>query len=172
MIKIAAILAFTLSFAFGDELPNDVKRLQTQRDQAVKKIDAKFISQLEQLKKKHMNRGDLKAANAIQELIAGIAPQEDTDKLEDHSKTSQPTKTELEDSLWTWGSGGTLTLQKNGVARHTSWGHSAGKWKKYSDGSIKISVGQKVFKVTFLDDMQGQVTLVETGAKTTITRKN
>ena len=141
-------------------IPSELEKLEKERVGEIAEVNSNYVKQLEKLKLKYMKKGDLDSANMVQSKIDSIS-----------TPNQKPQKDQLEDSRWAWGSGGTLTLQKNGVARHTSWGHRSGKWKKYNDGTMTITVGSSVFKVTFIDDVQGQVIHKKTGAKTTITRK-
>ena len=148
-----------MTSVFGS-VSSELDNIEKQRLKKIEAINTLYLKQFEKLKMEYMKKGDLASANQVQAKIDSIS-----------SKEVKSTKQGLEDSIWTWGSGGTLTLQKNGVARHTSWGHSSGKWRKSNDGTVTITVGSRVFKVTFINDVQGQVIFKQTGAKTTITRK-
>ncbi|MDA8975492.1 hypothetical protein N9F44_00620 [Akkermansiaceae bacterium] len=158
-LRILIISTIVMGSALG-AAPSELAKLDKQRLDKIEEINASYIEQCEKLKLKYMTKGDLDSANKVQARIDSIA-----------SNINEPSLNKFEDSRWAWGSGGVLTLQKNGVARHTSWGHRSGKWKLYKDGTMKITIGNSVFEVTFSSDMQGEVIHSKGGAKTTITRK-
>jgi hypothetical protein len=56
----------------GNELPPEAKRLEQQRNEAVLRIDSTYSKELEKIKVMYTKRGDLEAANAINELISKI----------------------------------------------------------------------------------------------------
>ena len=67
-------LFLVLTFAYGTSniLPSDVQWLVSKRSKAVDKIDRTFIEELDKLKIKYMNSGELDHANAIEELIEEV----------------------------------------------------------------------------------------------------
>ena len=65
-LGLACILTTLVNAEF---LPYDAKHLVAQRELAIKRIDEKFLSELEKLKTKYVKSGDLENALSINELI-------------------------------------------------------------------------------------------------------
>lgn len=145
--------------AVEESPPPELIRLQELRAREVQKIDEVYLKSLETLMIKFMKKGDLDGANLIDQEIKKYSPD-----LGESAK--------VETTRWTWGSGGELVLQGDGIARHTAWGKSNGTWKKLVDGSIHLKGGNGlIFKITFTDDGIGLVDNNTNNLKTTITPK-
>jgi hypothetical protein len=147
-------LAASLNQVRGDT-PPELKRLQEQRDRKIEEIDRVYLRELETLKIRYTKQGDLESANLVNDIIQSMI----TDKADKLPDTGEVTR-------WEWGSGGILTLSPEGVARHTGW-NQPGKWRRESDGSIRLETGSRAFRIVFEDDI-GKVTALRGGATTTI----
>ena len=65
-------LVLLISVSQGVELPLEAKKLADQRSEAIQKIDAKYVQELEKIKVAYTKRGDLDSANAVAELIEKV----------------------------------------------------------------------------------------------------
>jgi len=75
-------------------------------------------------------------------------------------------------SEWLWGSGGTLTLERNRDASHTAWS-IPGSWKKMRDGTLSLQRpgGDPPMSVKFSDEsLTNAVVTSHLGTTTTIKR--
>ena len=73
---ISTLLLFaTNNFCFSDGIPQEVARLDEQRDSAIRKIDEKYVEELENIKKALTKTGDLEAALAVDSKIKSIQSQ-------------------------------------------------------------------------------------------------
>lgn len=79
-------IVFLVSFplcAIAEELPYEVKRLQVQRNSAIRKIDTTYIKQLEKIKSKYLRASKLDDANLVNDLILEArSSQKDFDPIE------------------------------------------------------------------------------------------
>ena len=66
------MFALTVMLSASDKLPYEAANLVAKRERAIEKIDEKFVTELEKLKKTFTKRGDLESANAIVFLIASV----------------------------------------------------------------------------------------------------
>ena len=68
-ISICFLISLFAGYSSGSELPSDVKRLVSNRNVAVVRIDEIFDKELERLLVKYTKMGDLESANKINALI-------------------------------------------------------------------------------------------------------
>lgn len=66
---VCAIISLLAGWSSGEELPREVERLISKRNEAVTKIDRTMVEELEKLKLQYTKDGDLEAANKTVELI-------------------------------------------------------------------------------------------------------
>ena len=156
---ILLLLSTMALFAVEDSLPPELARLQELRAREVEKINKVYLKELMVLKTKFMKKGDLDGANRINQEIKKYSPESSEEA-------------ELKTTRWNWGSGSELVLRGDGIAQHTGWRNSNGKWKRLADGSIHLEGGNGViFKITFTSERIGQVESINGSGKTTITLK-
>lgn len=158
MKTITLLLLMVSLNTFGETLPPDAAALRAKRDARVTEIDRIYVAELEKLQAKHMRDGALDAANRISDEINRVMPDPFFKPEEKYDGT-----------VWAWGSGGELTLEKGGKAIHTKWGRS-GKWKVDGDSVMVESDTGARFKVLFESDGAAQVISANGGASTSLVR--
>ena len=85
-------------------------------------------------------------------------------------KSKDPLK--RKDTRWKWGSGGYITLKRNGDAIHDRWRGGVGKWERNEDGSLSLTGPTgKLFSVKFTSENSATV-IGPTGGSTEITRED
>ncbi len=152
-----------LVFSASAQLTGEARILKEKRDAKIAEIDKIYKEQLAKLKTKALENRDVAAAEAIQAEIDGGKSQGTfpTGGAVDFTKSTR----------WTWGSGGVLTLRKDGVAQHTEWTKD-GSWRTLASGGIVIkSYAGVTFDVTFDENGKGRVSCDKNGAETTLVRR-
>ncbi|MCB1232782.1 MAG: hypothetical protein KDN19_21235 [Verrucomicrobiae bacterium] len=138
---------------FNDEANSLLKqRLQDLREGAIKNGNLPLVKGVDQ------------ALNDLEKPIATLGADDAKDaEMEDDSLPK----------TWSWGSGGTLQLLRNGTAIHSRWGGNNGHWKWTRRGSRLdlFHPDGSVMKVELNRDGTGTVTS-RIGATTTITPLN
>ena len=140
---------------FAVELPADAAALKGKRDAKIAEINQLYANELGKLQKVALKNTNLEAANAIEKEIASVVV--------------NPLKDSIVDPVgqWKWGSGGMLTIQRNGSAQHSTWNHH-GSWSKVDTKSFNlISDNGMEFVIRFKNGSEGTV-YVGTSPKTEI----
>jgi hypothetical protein len=159
-MKTTLLILMALSAcAFGQTLPPDAAALQAKRDAKVAEINQHYAAALERLKKKAMAEGNLETAKLLESEIAKATPDPFFKPEEKYNGT-----------VWAWGSGGELTLEKGGKATHTKWSRS-GKWKVEGDSVMVESDTGTRFKVMFESSDAAQVISANGGSSTSLVKK-
>lgn len=131
--------------------------------QAAAPIDKIYQDSLNSMKLRFTKDGKLNEALVVDKEIQKLAPK---------TPSRAATAASLNDSEWTWGSGGTLKLVKGGTATHSAW-NARGSWKLVDDKTISLQRpgNDPPMTVIFTNPnlTSGEVTSY-TGGKTTMTR--
>lgn len=158
LLLAASLLSLSLNLS-ADRLPPDAEALKAKRDAKIAEINQLYAEALGKLQKKAMAEGNLESAKLLEDEIAKATP-------DPFFKPEQ----RYENTVWAWGSGGELTLEKGGKATHSKWSRS-GKWKVEGDAVIVESDAGTKFKVMFESDDAAQVISTTGGKSTSLVKK-
>jgi hypothetical protein len=165
-MKTIAILMLMAAAAVAGDVPAEAAKLVEIREREINKINVAYLQKLDALLVDYRAKGNTEAVKVVEGLIA---------EVEDGNPSAMGKEEEPEEeetTRWDWGSGGVLTLQSGGKAKHSGWRRS-GTWKKEADGGLQVlSDDGKVFKIVFVDDRVGKVVSLDGKGSTTITRKD
>ncbi len=115
--------------------PAELQKLRAIYDAEIKRVTevpkSRYLEALERLQATFTKDGELDEALRVKEEIRVIR--------EESAAVPAIAINEriLYGSEWLWGTGGTLTLERNGDASHTAWS-VPGSWKKMRDGTISL----------------------------------
>lgn len=157
---------FALVFPVLAEVPAEAQKLVEIREREINRINLAYLQKLDALLVDYRAKGDSEAVQAVEALIA------EAEEGKPAAKDGEEIAEAEETTRWDWGSGGVLTLQAGGKAKHSGW-RKSGTWNKEPDGSLQIlSDAGKVFKIVFVDERVAKVVSLDGKGSTTITRKN
>ena len=156
-------LLVLLSMPVVAQLPEDARKLQDSYEREANKLRLAYAQKLDALRGKYVAAGDTKNADEVGKLIAEI----------EGKPLAVPASSPVGKGTtkWAWGSGGEVTFQENGKAKHSSWSKS-GTWKHGPDQSILlVSDSGAAFEIKFDANGIGKVRSVGGGVTTTIVQK-
>jgi len=172
--KSCLCLAFVLisgsAFSQGTTPPPELEKLKAVYDAELKRVTEvpkrRYLEALERLQAAYTKEGNLDKALLVKEEIQSIS------EAASAAPEIQLNERILYGSEWLWGSGGTLTLERNGNASHTAWS-VPGLWKKMRDGTLSLQRpgGDPPMSVKFSDEnLTNAVVTSHLGTTTTIKR--
>lgn len=130
-----------------------------------RKAQLAYAQKLDQLLTQAKAAGDKDAVKEIEGMIAQVEKKEPDGSKNDVLPSGDET------TKWAWGSGGELTLQGNGKAKHSAWAKS-GTWKRGANQTLVIVSDTGVaFEVKFDANGIGKVKSVGGDSATTMVRK-
>ena len=122
-----------------------VEAYEREKDRVLAPLDSNFEKALSELKVSYTQAGNLNGALAADALIkARVRGDSVVEKADGESKEKKATR-------WKWGSGGELTINANGTAKHSSWKRSA-IWEQQPDGSLVMMSETGRHTIEFLAD--------------------
>lgn len=135
LLSVALVLLSSSVSSEEQEVPAELLKLRALFDAEIQRVTEvpkrRYAEALERLQTNYTRNGELAKALKVKEEIQSLNEAET-----DESKRTVNDRI-LYGSEWLWGSGGTLTLERNGDALHTAWS-VPGSWKKMRDGTVSI----------------------------------
>lgn len=159
------------SLCFGGELPYQLESLNKKHEKKIKEVNAVYVKELKKVRSKLTKSGDLDGANMASEFILKHEPKKVEKPKEDKSKYLFKGD---EVTSWSWGYGGTLTINPDGTAYHTHWNGKKCKWTRVSGSEITMDGKDRGSKhrISFKNSMFAEVQFSSNrNHKTTLTKK-